>query len=322
MHPAPAWARPGGPDTLARVAALLPEDVVGAWAGLILPFGRAGEVDGRALAVQLERLVEAGVAGLFAADDSAELAELDASGARAVQQRLAEVGAEVGLPVVLDARAEGQAQAVRRIALGADLDPAAWLVSAPVEGPGDLVELETLARAASPSSLILEEPRPGAFDRARLARWSSSVPQIVGARMRPRDEERWSELAPLAEDLALFAAGRDWASASRWGARSSCSELVALSPALAVHTADLIEGDVQRALRRERAFQNLLEVHAQPLLRRASRPPDCLGRILALVGGWSPGLDLDKDGRALLDGAQFADWLERTHRALREFRRT
>ncbi len=282
------------------MAALLPGDVVGAWAGLILPFGRGGEVDGGALAVQLERLVAAGVAGFFAADDTGDLAALDAAQARSVHERLAELGAEVGLPVVLDARAEGLERAVGRMAAGAELDPAAWLVCAPpAENPRDLADLEALARAAAPASLILDEPRSGAFEGAALARWAAAVPQFVGARIRPRDGDRWSELRALAEELALFAAGREWAAAARWGARSSGSELVALSPELAVATAELLERDVQRALRRERRFQHLLEAHALPLLRRASLPPEALGRVLSLAGGWCPGLARDAQGHDL-----------------------
>ena len=282
--------------------ALSPEDVAGAFASVILPFRAAGRIaldlrriDKAALEAQLAALVEAGVAGFFAADASGELAALSPGERFRVHSTLMEAAGDAGLPAVLDAVAEDLDGALARIAAGASLEPPAWSVSPAAFEDEDrvLAELAALARAAAPASLVLEEPRAGAFDAALLARWSHAVPQIVGARVLPRDGERWAGLARVTEDLALFAAGREWASAARWGARSSSSELVALWPPAAALFAELLENDVQHALRLERRFQHFLEAAALPLLRRA--PAAELERLLARAGGWCPNIDSDQD---------------------------
>lgn len=301
--------------------ALLPGDVVGAWASVILPFAGPGRVALADLGQQLSLLVEADVAGLFAADGSGELGKLDAAEALAVGREIREVGARAGLPVVLDGTAPSLAEAIERIAAGRELRPAAWSVRPPDASAGGRAdaELSALARAAAPATLILEEPGRGAFDGATLVAWSAALPQIVGARIQPRDGEGWAQLAPAAEELALFAAGREWASGSRWGARSSASELVALAPGAAVAFADLVADEVQRALRLELRFLRFLEAHVLPLLRRSPRADPSPGRLLALAGGWCPGLQSGPDGRILLTPEQVRELGRGARRLLGEF---
>lgn len=281
----------------ARVEPMLAEDVEGAFAIPVLPRDGGQKVDLRLLAAQLEAQIDAGLLGILAGGAAGDLAELDEEQAWAVHGLLLDVGHGAGRPVVFDASQRDPRRALARIEACGELEPAAWLVRPPLglgddrsdDGPAnacDLNILARLARAAAPATLVMEEPHPGAFDARSLARWAQAVPALVGARILPRAEEGWAELAAVTEELALFACGREWASAHRWGARGCAGELASLSPTAAAALGELLERDVQHALREERRYLHFLEAHVLPALRSREPSPARLERLLALAGGW------------------------------------
>lgn len=102
---------------------ITPSDIRGIWMPLLLPWDAQGRLDGRSCDANLDRLIAAGLGGLYTLDTSSEFYTLEFDAWRAIARRFVKRcrAAKVGFPIGLGCTWTNQEGALRRVREARDL---------------------------------------------------------------------------------------------------------------------------------------------------------------------------------------------------------
>lgn len=268
--------------------------VRGNWATLLLPIAEDDSIDFARLGDELDRLVAAGVDGVYSNGTAGEFHNQTEAEFDRIQALLAERCRAGGVPFVIGACQPDPRLSLDRVRRAKALRPEAIQVILPdwwpVTPPEASAFLELAADAADPVPLILYQP-PHAkrvFAPAELADILASVPQVVGIKLADGDAAWYAEARRHLDRLALYVPGHHLATGVAEGvAAGAFSNVACLSPSGAQRWTELMAGDLDRALEIERRLRAFLDAHVAPFARVHGYSNAALDKLLAAIGGWA-----------------------------------
>ncbi|EAR52734.1 hypothetical protein OG2516_00869 [Oceanicola granulosus HTCC2516] len=272
----------------------MPPRPEGIWGAVLLPLDRAGAIDMGALAEVVERLADAGLAGVYTNGTAAEFfnqteAEFDAVTALVIERARAralpfQIGVSCTNPRVARARLarlRGCGATAAQVIL-----PDWW----PPARDEQLRFLAGMAEAGQGMPLVLYNP-PHAKCRLEvedIAALAAEVPALVGVKVAGGDAGWFARRRALLGALSVFVAGHRVATGRFLGADGAYSNVACLAPAGAARHWRQIETDPEAALDLERRFARFLSETLVPLAKTHALSDAALDKLMAAAGGWGP----------------------------------
>lgn len=265
----------------------------GNWATLLLPIAEDDAIDLDRLADELDRLIAAGVDGIYSNGTAGEFCNQTETEFDAIQTLLAERCAAAGTPFVIGACQPDPRLSLDRVRRAATLGPEAIQVILPDWVPVTPAEatdfLKMASEAAEGVPLILYHP-PHAkrvFPPPVLAEILDSAPAVVGVKLGDGDAEWYAEARRHLSGHGVYVPGHHLATGVAGDvATGAFSNVACLSPAGAQWWTSLMTTDPEAALEVEGRIRAFLEAHIAPFGRQGYCNA-ALDKLLATVGGWA-----------------------------------
>lgn len=266
----------------------------GTWATVLLPLGEDDQVLWEELEEQLERILAAGVDGVYTNGSAGEFWAQTENEFDRLSALVAAGCERAGVPFQLGAAYPSPQVALDRLRRARDHAPGAiqvilpdWFIPSDAEG---VAFLERMAAEASPVPLVLYNP-PHAkrvLTPAELDRLCAAVPAIAGLKVGGGDAGWYRVMRPLLDRVSVFVPGHHLASGHRQGAAGSYSNVACLNPRGAVAWWETMRRDPDAALAVEARLRAFLDECVIPLQRDRGYCNAALDKLLAAVGGWCP----------------------------------
>jgi dihydrodipicolinate synthase/N-acetylneuraminate lyase len=298
---------------------LTADDLRGVWGTVLLPLRDDDRIDFGRLADQLDRLVAAGLSGIYAHGTAGEFNTLDDGEYDRINELLAVACTTGGVAFQIGASHPSAQATLERVRRAKHLAPGAFQVILPdwlrLHEDEIVAFMTRVAEVADPIPLVLYNPPHAktSVPPALLRRLVAAVPTLVGTKTAGGDREWFQAVRSAAPDCSIFIPGHTLASGLALGAHGSYSNVAAMSPVGAVHWYDTIVQDEVAGLDIERRINVFFAAHVAPLQADGLSNP-ALDRFLAAVGGWS---DVGTRPRWPLRGAP-ENAVEVAHRAARD----
>lgn len=263
-------------------------DLRGVWGTVLLPLRDDDTIDFGRLADQLDKLVAAGLSGIYAHGTAGEFNTLDGD----EYDRINELVAAGGVPFQIGASHPSAQATLDRVRRAKHLAPGAFQVILPdwvrLHDDEAVAFLVRVAEEADPVPLVLYNP-PHAktpVPPALLSRLAGAVPSLVGTKTAGGDRDWFQAMRGAAPGCAIFVPGHTLASGLALGAHGSYSNVAAMSPAGAARWYETTLRDPAAGLDLERRINAFFTAHVAPLQADGLSNP-ALDRFLAAVGGWA-----------------------------------
>jgi 4-hydroxy-tetrahydrodipicolinate synthase len=269
-------------------------DIRGTYATLLLPLDEQDDIRFDAVEIQLDRLIAAGVDGIYAHGSAGEFYSLSEAEYSRVNELLAQKCEQAGLPFQIGACFPTAQLSLRRARLASQLKPGAIQVILPdwypLTTPEAIAFLTRIAEAVEPVSLVLYNP-PHAkrvFEPEAYAAFCEHVPTLAGLKVGGGDNAWYERMRPLSTRLSIFVPGHQLATGFARGADGSYSNVACLEPTGAKRWNQLMGKDWQAALAIEVQIQKFLTEQVVPFRDQGGYSNMALDKLLASAGGWAP----------------------------------
>lgn len=282
----------GRPEATAGGTAPATAPLAGTWGSALLPIRPDESIDFSALEVQLDVLLEVGLAGVYTCGTAGEFHTLEEDEFDALSELVAQKAKSARSPFQIGASHMSGQVSLSRIRRARALSPTAiqvilpdWLPLSPVE-----VEraLERMLDAAAPVPLVLYNP-PHAKTVCgpdQLAALAKAFTGIVGVKL-AGDDAFYSRLHAAAPELSIFAPGHELAHARHLGAVGSYSNVACMAPAGALAWERQMDEDPAGADALGARIMAFFERYVGPL-KASGYSNTALDKALAAIGGWAP----------------------------------
>ncbi len=263
----------------------------GVWATLLLPIAEDQSIDWGRLEADQERLLEAGLDGIYAHGTAGEFFTLDEDEFDHVNALLAGRCEARGTPFQIGASHMSAQTCLRRVERAAALRPSAIQVTLPDWMPPSddevVAAVSGFAETARPVPLVLYNPPQAkrTVEPELYRRLTREVPALIGVKVVGGDEAWFEAMRDAAPELAVFVAGSRLASGLTRGAGGSYSDVACLSPRGAVAWYRQMREAPEAAQELESHIRSFIEEQVVPLQRAGYGDP-ALDKFLAAVGGW------------------------------------
>jgi 4-hydroxy-tetrahydrodipicolinate synthase len=275
---------------------LLPSEIRGNWATLLLPIQSDDTIDFALLDDEVQHFIAAGVNGIYSNGTAGEFYTQTEEEFDRVSQLLAGRCERARVPFQIGVSHSGAQIARERLRRAKALRPSAFQVTLPDWFPPTLPEvmafLEVMAADAAPIGLVVYNP-PHAKRRLTPDEWAAvadRMPGVVGMKVPGGDDAWYAAMRPLFDRLSVFIPGHLLADGLARGAHGAYSNVACLSPAGAQrwYTQCIREPDSGRVLgARIAAFW---QANIAPLITRDGLSNMAADKAAAAAGGWLPGL--------------------------------
>jgi len=266
-------------------------EIVGTWGTIMLPLNEDDSIDFGALDVEVDILLSAGLAGLYANGTAGEFHAQTEDEFDRVSLLVAERCGREKVPFQLGVShmsAQISRERLRRVKA---LAPGAvqvilpdWVPVTPAEAETFLV---TMAELADPIGLVLYNPghakRP--LDPAGVARLRARVPGLVGVKTPDGNASWYATLRRALPDFSVFVPGHHLATGILQGASGSYSNVACLSPRGAQAWCAQMRREPARALAFERRLLAFFQEYVAPLTAQGVCPA-AIDKALCCAGGW------------------------------------
>lgn len=267
-------------------------DLRGVWGTVLLPLRDDDSIDAGRLGDQLDRLVAAGLSGIYAHGTAGEFTTLDDDEYDRINELLAAACTAGGTPFQIGASHPSAQATLDRIRRAKHLAPGAFQVILPdwlrLHDDEVIAFLTRVAEAADPVPLVLYNPPHAktSVPPALLRRLAAAVPTLIGTKTAGGDRDWFHAMRSAAPDCSIFVPGHTLASGLALGAHGSYSNVAAMSPVGAVRWYGTMVRDAAAGLDIERRIAAFFTAHVAPLQADGLSNP-ALDRFLAAVGGWT-----------------------------------
>jgi dihydrodipicolinate synthase/N-acetylneuraminate lyase len=280
---------------LADMKPLLPSEIRGNWATLLLPINADDSIDYGLLAAEIDHFVAARVSGIYSNGTAGEFYTQTEDEFDRVNLLLAEKCERAGMPFQIGASQMSPQLSRERVRRAKALRPGAFQVVLPDWFPPSWPEivafLEVMAAVAAPVPLIVYNP-PHAKRRLGPEEWLrliDAVPGIAGMKVAGGDEAWYRAMQPVMARVSVFIPGHTLASGLARGAHGAYSNVACLSPAGARRWFDLCRSDPRQAQQWEERIQPFWRTHVSPLITEHGLSSSAADKSAAVAGGWLPG---------------------------------
>jgi 4-hydroxy-tetrahydrodipicolinate synthase len=274
---------------------LLPTEIRGNWATLLLPIRADDSIDYDLLGAEIDRFIAARVNGIYSNGSAGEFYTQTEDEFDRVNQLLAEKCERAGLPFQIGACHMSAQLSRERVRRTKTLRPSAFQIVLPdwfvPSWPEIISFLETMAAEASPIPLILYNP-PHAKRRLVPEEWLrllDAVPGIAGMKVPGGDEAWYTAMQPVFARASVFIPGHLLATGLARGAHGAYSNVACLSPAGAQRWYDLCARDSAAGLRLQEKILPFWQANIAPLITEHGLANMAADKAAAVAGDWLPG---------------------------------
>ena len=267
-------------------------DLRGTWGTVLLPVRPDETIDFDLLGIELDALLEVGLAGVYTCGTAGEFHTLDEGEFDCLSELVSVKAGDVGAAFQIGASHMSGQTCLSRIRRARALAPAAIQVTLPDWLPLSTTEvrvaLERMVGLADPVPVVLYNP-PHAKTRCsaeQLAALAHELPGLVGVKV-AGDDAFYLDLHAAAPDLLVFAPGHELAHARRLGAAGSYSNVACLGPAGALAWEKQMTSDPDGADELGRRIMAFFDRYIGPL-KAQGYSNTALDKTLAAIGGWAP----------------------------------
>jgi dihydrodipicolinate synthase/N-acetylneuraminate lyase len=257
-----------------------------------LPIRADESIDFSALEVEVDFLLEVGLAGIYTCGTAGEFHTLDEEEFDQLSEVVAERATRAGSAFQIGASHMSGQVSLSRIRRARTLRPTAIQVVLPDWLPLNPTEveraLERMLDAAGTVPLVLYNP-PHAktvCGPEQLAALAKAFPGMVGVKV-AGDDAFYSRLHAAAPTLSIFAPGHELAHARRLGAVGSYSNVACMAPAGALAWERQMGEDPAGAEALGARIMGFFDQYIGPLKARGYSNT-ALDKALAAVGAWAP----------------------------------
>ena len=274
---------------------LTASEIRGNWATLLLPIQPDDTIDYTLLAEEIERLIAAGVNGVYSNGTAGEFHTQTEAEFDRISALLAENCDRARMPFQIGLSQPCAQIALERLRRAKSLGPSAFQVTLPDWLPPSLPEvlafLERMAGEASPIPLIVYNP-PHAKRKLTPTEWKeimARVPGVAGMKVAGGDEAWYAEMRPLLERFSVFIAGHLLAEGLARGARGAYSNVACLSPAGAQRWYELCIRDPATGAALGARIGAWWHDNIAPLIVQDGLSNAAADKAAAVAGGWLAG---------------------------------
>ncbi len=259
---------------------------------MLLPINTDDSIDYQRLSDEIDRLIEAGLDGIYSNGTAGEFHNQTEAEFDKVQQVMAEKCRAAGMPFQIGISHPSPIISLGRLQRTVSLRPDAFQVILPdwvtVTDDEQIVFLSKIAEAADSIPLVLYNP-PHAkliLSPAGLLKISQAIPQLIGVKLASGDAGWYKEMRLQAPDLSIFVPGHLLATGIREKVASGAySNVACLSPKGSQAWWQLMQTDPDKALQVQ---ENILQFFASCIVpyKNAGYSNPALDKFLAATGGW------------------------------------
>lgn len=265
----------------------------GTWGTLLLPLRSDEGIDFDALAVEIDALIAARVAGIYSNGSAGEFYAQSHEEFLRVNTLLAAKCQAAGIPFQIGACHPCPQETLHRIRAVKHLEPGAFQVILPdwfiVRGEEVFAFLDRVIREAAPSGVVLYNP-PHAkrqLPPEEFGALASRFPELLGIKVAGGDEEWYAAMREHCDDLSIFIPGHFLVTGLQNGAHGSYSNVACLEPACAVAWNELAVTRPDEALGIQQEIRVFLERRIRPYVQ-AGYVNAAADKLLAAIGNWAP----------------------------------
>lgn len=270
---------------------LLPDQIYGNWATLLLPIQADDSVDYNRLQTEIDFLTSVGVDGIYSNGTAGEFYTQSEEEFRRIQEMFAQGCQEKKVPFQIGASHMSAQEMIKRIKFAKSLGPSAIQVILadwfPLSDHEVLDCLVRLAEEADPVGIVLYNPphakRIVAPEMYALIK--ERVPNLVSIKVAGGDDHWYEDMQRHLKDIAVFVPGHHLASGVVRGAAGSYSNVACLNPVAAQQWFDMMHTDIDRALELEKRIQQFMNQYIQPFIEQKYCNA-ALDKLIASIGNW------------------------------------
>ena len=273
---------------------LIHHQIRGNWATLLLPIDEKETIRYEDLAVEIDRLIQFGVDGIYSNGTAGEFYNLTEAEFDTVSELLATRCNAVDMPFQLGVSHMSPIISLERAKRAVQLKPGAVQVILPDWHPTIEKEairfLDRMAAVCDPFGLVLYNP-PHAkrvLTMEEIGRLKKAVPALVGVKVADGNEAWYESMRLHRTDLSIFVPGHHLATGVRLGAHGSYSNMACLHPLAAQRWFQLMQTDEVAAQELEQRIGLFLNQYILPYMTVQHYSSPAIDKLFASIGGWAP----------------------------------
>lgn len=272
------------------------DKVRGNWATLLLPLREDESIDYSLLEGELDYFIASRVNGIYSNGTAGEFYAQSEDEFEKVSALLAKKCQQAGMPFQIGASHMSPQISLDRVRRAKGLSPMAFQIILPDWFPPNMEEIlafmARMAAEAAPIPLILYNP-PHAKRRLSPEEWLEvvrKVPQIVGIKVPGGDAAWYAAMQPVMAQISVFIPGHFLATGMAQGARGAYSNVACLQPRGAQWWYELCVSDPRAGLKFQERLLVFWNSQIAPLVTEERYPNAAVDKMVAVIGGWLPGL--------------------------------
>lgn len=264
----------------------------GNWATLLLPIKPDESIDFALLAEEIDSLIDAQVNGIYSNGTAGEFHNQTESEFDQINLLFAEKCKKSSMPFQIGCSHPSPIISLERLKRSVSLNPDAiqlilpdWVITSDEE---QLSFLKKMASEAQGIPLVLYNPPHAKLELKpkNFLKFKEEIPSLIGIKVLSRDEQWVKEMKASASHLSIFVPGHLLAKGVESGIASGAySNVACINPVAAQKCWELMQTDLQEALRIENNIAKFLEICISPYQKKGYSNP-ALDKFLAAVGGY------------------------------------
>jgi 4-hydroxy-tetrahydrodipicolinate synthase len=273
-----------------------PAELRGNWATLLLPIRPDQSIDYDLLGAEISHFGAVGVSGIYSNGTAGEFYSQTEEEFDRVNRMLAEGCEPMHIPFQIGASQMSPQLSLERLRRARAWQPSGFQLILPDWYPPTMEDihrfLDMMAVSADPIPLIVYNP-PHAKRRLVPAEWVEIVerhPRVVGIKVADGDADWYRAMRPVLDKVAVFIPGHHLATGLSRGAQGAYSNVACLSPRGAQRWYELCLSDPPEGLKLEEKIIRFISGEVMPLINVKKLPNMGADKLLAVAGGWLPGM--------------------------------
>ncbi|MDA4135958.1 MAG: dihydrodipicolinate synthase family protein [Thaumarchaeota archaeon] len=273
-----------------------PTELRGNWATLLLPIRPDQSIDYELLGAEISHFGAAGASGIYSNGTAGEFYTQTEEEFDRVNRMLAEGCERLRIPFQIGASQMSPQLSLERVRRARAWQPSGFQVILPDWYPPTMEDihrfLELMAASADPIPLVVYNP-PHAKRRLVPSEWVEIVerhPGVVGIKVADGDADWYEAMRPVLDKVAVFIPGHHLATGLSRGAQGAYSNVACLSPRGAQRWYELCLSDSAEGLKLEEKIIRFISEEVMPLINVKKLPNMGADKLLAVGGGWLPGM--------------------------------
>lgn len=268
-------------------------EIRGNWATLLLPIQADQSIDWACLEVEVDRLIEFGVDGIYSNGSAGEFYNQTEAEYDRVSEILAARCEKAAMPFQIGASHASPIVALERVRRAATLRPSAIQVILPdwfIPSMDEAVAfLNGLAEVAAPVGLVLYNPPHAKWvlTPEQIGAMKRQVPGLVGVKVCDGDAGWYADVRQYCKDLSVFIPGHHLATGMRQGAHGAYSNVACLHPQVAQRWYVQTQESPEAAMELETRICRFMNEHIVPYLKEGYSNMS-VDKFMAAAVAWCP----------------------------------